>query len=52
MIRLPLLPSIEFISLSFSSDSLRLSLNVAIVSVRLLRSGKEGAEVDGVAVRL
>ena len=40
------------ISLSFSSDSLRLSLNAEIVSVRLYSSGKEGAKVNGVAVRL
>ena len=34
------------------SDSLRLSLNAAIVSVRLLRLGKDGVEFSGVAVRL
>lgn len=50
LIRLPLV--LNSISLSFSSDSLRLSLNAAIVSARLLCLGKAGVEIDGVAVRL
>ena len=52
LIRLPLLPGIELDFSKFLFNSLRLSLNTAIVSARLLGLGKEGMEIDGVAVRL